>query len=286
MKNATLLIEPDDIMNYVMQLWTPDGPFAESQKAGGFIYDIVRRFAEVPRIFFDASDKDLEWTHFSTWWGAIMRVDYDNPYIRDLRYLHEIYHGATMPYVQGMDFETFKHRNFMNEKQASAFTEMAIYLEFPELREKTFSHPIFVDRFVFPNGTGADDADWDWSRRWVMNPSRTLEELMLLRMADESLKDDDDPQVIWLQRYREQNERWANIWRQRHNDIDEAMLKLRARSAAGQREAAGEAHMDWLASVSENDIPFYREARQFRAAFDELLEEYEAAMKKHGHEML
>ena len=93
-----LLSERSEIHDYVKSLWTA-GPIAESHRSGGMVHDIVDRFASVPRFFYEPSEPDIEWTHFSTWWGGILLCDYDNPHIRDLRYLHEIYHAATLPYV-------------------------------------------------------------------------------------------------------------------------------------------------------------------------------------------
>ena len=72
--------------------------------------------------------------------------------IRDLRYLHEMHHAATLPYVANGNIPTFEAKAFRNEREASTFTEMAVYLELPDLRPLTFEHPLFVDRFLFPDG--------------------------------------------------------------------------------------------------------------------------------------
>ena len=128
-----LLVERDEIHAFVDGLWS-DGPFRRSHREGGLVHRVVDRFAQIPRLFYQPSETQIEWTHFSAWWGAILLCDYDNPVIRDLRYLHEMYHAATIPHVAGMNSATMAQRNFHNEREASTFTEVAIYLEFPELR--------------------------------------------------------------------------------------------------------------------------------------------------------
>ena len=142
-----LLIEPEEIHDFVAGLWS-DGPIRRSHLSGGYVRRLIDRFARVPRFFYEASDQTIEWTHFSTWWGGILLCDYENETIRDLRYLHEIHHAATMPYIRGANVPTFEAMNFRNEREASTFTEMAIYLELPDLRPLTFAHPLFVDRFL------------------------------------------------------------------------------------------------------------------------------------------
>lgn len=289
MKPSTidLLTDRADLHAYVMDLWA-EGPIRDSHRSGGLVHDIVDRFGRIPRFFYKPSDPAIEWTHFSTWWGGILLCDYDNPHIRDLRYLHEIYHGATMPYLRDCSLDMLKSKNFANERQASTLTEMAIYLELPELRRLTFDHPIFVDRFLYPDG--------DFARpnaalvdHWRADSHTTFEFLLEQRRrvieAPADRIDPADPQVVWLRRYGEQGENWAEIWRARYREVEHAMLEVIERSAAGERRAAGRAHLDWLRSdaVTEGtDVPFHREAWAFRAAFDTLVTTYDRAMTESG----
>ncbi|QPC98639.1 hypothetical protein [Qipengyuania soli] len=282
-----LLISRDEIHDYVMNLWA-DGPIAESHRKGGMVHDIVDRFGKVPRFFYEPSEPEIEWTHFSTWWGGILLCDYDNPHIRDLRYLHEIYHAATLPYLRDCSVAMLESKNFANERQASTLTEMAIYLELPELRKLTFDHPIFMDRFLYPTG--------DFSRpdrqlvdHWKADSRTTFDFLLEQRRkvieAPVSEIDPADPQVIWLRRYGEQGRNWVRIWSERYGEVENAMLTLIERSAAGERKAAGRNHLAWLLSdvVSEGTgVPFQREARAFRDAFDALVTAYDAAMTESG----
>ncbi len=281
--SIALLCEREEIHEYVMRLWS-DGPIRASHAGQGLVHRIVDRFARVPRIFFEASNLHDEWTHFSPWWGAILLCEYENPAIRDLRYLHEIYHSATMPYVSGMNRAAMAARNFQNEREASTFTEIAIYLELPDLRVTTFSHPIFADRIVFPDGD-LTTPDADIVERWREDRQAVFQELMFARLgavlADADEIDVEDPQIIWLRRYAEQGEAWADVWSDRHRHVDDAMIALRNNCARLGRREAGRIHLDWLLSPERtggSDIPFHREAAAFRRTFDDLVAAYDRAM--------
>jgi hypothetical protein len=279
-----LLVEPGEIHDYVLGLWS-DGPIRRSHAAGGYVADLVGRFARIPRFFYRAADQHIEWTHFSTWWGGILLCDYDNETIRDLRYLHEIHHGATMPYIRDANLPTLEAMNFRNEREASTFTEMAVYLELPDLRPLAFDHPLFVDRFLFPGGD-LSSPDPAMLARWRSEPDSVFQELMYERtrviLAEPGEIDPGDPQVVWLRRYSEQGANWIQVWKERFRLVQHAMLDLRAASRAGDRAAAARRHLDWLFSdpIAEGTgVPFHREAAAFRGKFDALIAAYDRAMR-------
>lgn len=286
--SVVLLCERGEIHDYVMSLWS-DGPVRRSHAEGGYVHSLVDRFARTPKIFFEASDQRLEWTHFSPWWGAIQLADYDNPTIRDLRYVHEMQHAGTMPYVRGMNVATMAERNALNERQASTVSEIAIYLELPDLRALSFPHPIFADRLLYADGRACGTPDADLLKRWRTEPDAVFQELMYARLqavlaADDEI-DADDPQVVWLRRYPEQGEIWNRVWSARHGLVDDAMVTLRERCKTSGRRDAGRRHLEWLTSevVSEGtDIPFRHEAKEFRDTFDELIASYDRAMTESG----
>lgn len=278
------LSERGDIHDYVRSLWS-DGPIRQSHDSGGLVSRVIDRFARMPRFFFAPSEQAIEWTHFSPWWGGILLCEYDNPLIRDLRYLHEIYHAATMPYVRDGNVATFEVMNFRNEREASTFTEMAIYCELPELRPLVFDHAIFADRFLFPSGDRSKP-DPEWLARWRDDRHLTFQALLYERakvvLARDDEVDPDDPQIVWLRRYGEQGAAWVRIWSDRFREVQHAMLDLEQRSRAGQRGDALKTHLDWLQSdavTGGSDVPFRHEAATFRATFDELIRIYDEAMK-------
>lgn len=283
--SVRLLVEADEIHAFVDGLWS-DGPIRRSHREGGLVHRLVDRFARVPRVFFDASDAHVEWTHFSPWWGAILLCDYANPTIRDLRYLHEIHHAATLPHIAGLGRAAMAARSFQNEREASTFSEIAIYLELPELRPLSFEHPIFADRFVFPTGD-LSKPDPGLVDRWRREPGLVFQELMYRRLhavlAPAEEIDADDPQIVWLRRYGEQGDAWCDIWSERHSEVDAAMIRLRERCLAGDRRDAAARHLDWLTSpevTGGSDIPFHAEAVRFRETFDTLLRRYDEVMAR------
>ncbi|WP_300973679.1 hypothetical protein [Sphingomonas sp. LHG3406-1] len=270
-----------EIHDFVLSLWS-DGPVRRSHEGGGLVARIVERFARLPRFFYRASEQRIEWTHFSPWWGGVMLVDYDNPAIRDLRYLHEIYHSATMPYLADCNLATLEAITFRNEREASTFTEMAIYCELPELRELVFDHPIFADRFLFPEGR--DRLSDEWRRRWRDDRWRAFQQLLTERtrvvLASLDEIDPTDPQIVWLRRYGEQGAHWLRIWGERHGIVQRLMLDL---ERAGDRREALNRHLDALlapAVTEGGDIPFRTEAQAFRDCFDGLIATYDAAMNE------
>ena len=282
-ETVDLLPERADVHDHVLALWS-DSPIRDSHAKGGYVHDLVDRFARLPRFFYRPSDPQLEWTHFSTWWGGVMLCDYDNPVIRDLRYLHEIHHAATLPYIANGNLPTFEAKAFRNEREASTFTEMAIYLELPDLRPLTFDHPLFVDRFLFPDGH-RDRPDARLLERWRTEPDLVFQELMYERArviwAAPGEIDAGDPQIVWLRRYGEQGANWIKVWSARYQQVEDAMIRLRENAAGDGRQAAARRHLDWLLSdeISDgSDIPFVREAVAFRESFDKLIAAYDRAM--------
>lgn len=272
-----LLISKDDIIDYVYHLLNTSADAKAMWGESKFIESLIIRFADTPKIFFDPSHKNIEWTHFSSWWGAIVHCSYENPYIQSLRYIHEIYHAATFPYVAGLDLPSMRQRNMENERMASAFTEMGIYFEIPDLRRKSFDHPIFVDKLL--------DDDY-YKNSWKQDNVRTIHELVAYRMNQNNLLDDSDPQIIWIKRYKEQNERWVQIWKNNHQKVDNAMLALRRGSFGSEQDRydAAHRHVDWLKDMATYNIPFYNEAVAFRKEYDRLLSEYTEAMAALNHE--
>ena len=285
--SITLLTRPGAVRDYVESIWS-DGPVRKNHREGGMVHEIVERFAQTPRIFFEPSDVRLEWTHFSPWWGAILLADYENPTIRDLRYLHEIYHAATMPYARGMNLATMSARNTQNEREASTFSEIAVYLEMPDLRDMSFPHEIFADRLLYRDPARQLDRDNRLLRRWRTQREVVFQELLYARlgvvMAEDEEVDAGDPQTVWLRRYPEQGELWCSAWRERHELVDDAMVTLREQ-AERDPVGAGERHLQWLMSdaIAEGTgIPFVREAAAFRDTFDALIASYDAAMATRG----
>lgn len=282
------LYRPDDVHQYVLGLWAEDGPIKKSHEEGGVIWKLIDDFARLPCFFAEMSDPKIEWTHFVPWWRGVFLCTYDNPHIRDLRYLHEIKHAATMPYTRDMTLSTFRNKIRENEHEASAFSEQLIYLDFPELRALTFQHPIFMDRFLFPEGD-FNHPDEELLERWRREPDIVAKELQLIRanvLTDKAENVDmDDPQIAWLRRYPTQGREWIKIWTPRYRLVEEACVNLRERRDTIGAQGALEEHLQFLTSpaiTNGTDIPFYEEAAAFRGSYDRLIAEYDEKMDNQG----
>jgi hypothetical protein len=284
-ESIRLLCKPGEISDYVQSLWHKGGEVWKNHRDGGMVHELVQKFARVPRIFFEASEPRLEWTHFSPWWGAIQLAEYENPNIRDLRYLHELFHSATMPYSRGMSLAAMAARNAQNEREASTFSEMAVYLEMPELRQRSFDHEILADRVMYDHPANRIGAKDRLFQRWRSERDVVFQELLYARLqvvlADEADVDPNDPQTVWLRRYPEQGDIWNGVWAERHRLVDDAMIRLRENTHEWGPEEAGKRHLDWLMSAEitdGTDVPFHREAKAFRDTFDRLIAKYDEAM--------
>jgi len=93
--------------------------------------------------------------------------------------------------------------------------------------------------------------------------------------------DPHDPQLVWLRRYAEQGAAWCEVWSERHQQVDAAMIRLREDCRTASRQEGAARYLEWLFSpevTDGSDVPFQREAKRFRTTFDALLRSYDEAM--------
>ena len=188
-------------MRMFAALWrTPH--FQQSHADGGFIFEIIDQFARLPRLFCDETDDALERAHFSSWWGVLMNRTYDNPVIEDLYRLHEIFHAATMPYFPGIGFDAFHRKMEDNELKASVCSEIRVYFEIPGLREASFPHPIYADRFL-------DNPEM--RLLWEKNKLVAIETLQEARRDVMVSKPEHEMDLAerWIRRFALQNRQWS-----------------------------------------------------------------------------
>lgn len=259
MRNPTVLVSRDDVHDYVGALWRSE-PFRRSYQNGGFVYRHVESYAWLPRMFAEESNEALERAHFSTWWNVIMlRPFYENPVVSDLYYLHEMTHAATMPYMHGIGRAAFDEKMQRNELEASVLSEIAVYLEMPELREASFDHPIYADRFL----NDAMRRLWRINREVALETFRTMRRNVMISKPESEM----DTAEIWIRRFADQNATYGIVWADRYRDIENAMASLQEEVAAGGRQQAARDYAEWIGEEAARDpvdaIPFRREAELF-----------------------
>ena len=292
MQNVIRLASREEIHTFSRMLFETD-EIKRSYDQCGLVWDVVERFSKLPRFFFTPSDMNVEAPHFAPWWGGVMLREYDNKAVQDLYYLHEMEHAGTMPYGPDKnhaidDPVTFKNKIRDNEHQASALSEMTIYCEIPELRRHTFSHPIFVDRFLWPRGT-CEKACQKFLDKWKNDPEMLSKEMMYARASVLTSQTDyeNDLAAFWLKRFYSQGQAWSKIWTKggRFVQVEKAMVVFRDESLGGDRRIALDRHLQWLfsAEVSEGtSVPFYTQAREFSTVYSAHKNRYLAAVKKNN----
>lgn len=275
MKNLTTLATPRQVHDFMGGMWRSQ-IFRRSYLDRGFVFDQVDRFAYMPRFFAEASNNHLERAHFSSWWGVTMiRDDYVNPIIHDLYYLHEMYHQANMPYIAGIGREAFDEKMERNELEASTLSEIGVYFEMPGLREQSFEHEIYADRFI---------NDSEMQRLWKANRRVAIETLRTIRRNIMVSKNEDhmDRAEVWIRRFANQNAVYFSTWADRFAEIEARMARLQRIAALEGPEKAAASHRAWLEAEAALDtvdnIPFREEAELFAPFYWSTKAKYDRAM--------
>lgn len=274
MKDLVSLTTRKEVHDFVRSLFKSDS-FQESYDSKGFIYEQVDRFAYMPRFFAETSNDELERAHFSTWWNVIILREYDNPYIQDLYYLHEMAHAATMPYTeQAPGRAAFDEKMQRNELEASVLSEIAVYFELPELRKRSFDHAIYADQFLeVPH----------YHRLWEHNKVVALETMRTARRDIMVGRNENDLDLAerWIRKFAEQNAAYSVVWSERYHEVEEQMAVFQS-VAMVDREAATIIHGKWLSGLMKADpidgIPFRQEAELFAPFYWANKARYEKAM--------
>lgn len=275
MKNLICLDHPLKVYDFCENLWRSEG-FKTSHKAGGFVFEQVKKFTWLPRFFAESTNDRLERAHFSTWWNVILLREYDNPIIHDLYYLHEMCHAATMPYLGIVGREAFSEKMQRNELEASVLSEIAVYFEMPGLREASFNHEIYADHFL-KNG--------DLQRLWRANRDVTYETIRTMRRHVMVSKPEADMTLAekWIRRFADQNASYMEVWADRYHEVEQHMEEFQVLASVDVPTAARD-HERWLRFYMEADsvdnIPFREEAELFSPFYWSNKTKYEKAMKE------
>jgi hypothetical protein len=276
MKNLQLLFSPSDVHDYVLALWRTDA-FRDSHRTGGFVHGIVDQLARMPQLFCESSNDRLERAHFCTWWGALMRRDdYANPVIADLYWLHEFHHAGAMPYIPGIGQAAFDEKMNRNELEASVLSEIQVYFEMPGLREASFPHPIFADRYL---------ADPHMVALWRENKTVAIETLRFIRRNVMVGKPEREMDVaeIWIRKFAQQNAAYSIVWSDYYDQIERHMSDFQHDVYQTNRRDGLLRHRDWLEAEAAKDaadhVPFRRQAELSTQFYWHNRERHQEAMR-------
>lgn len=289
MKNLEILRNPDQVYDYLETIFQTD-IFKDAVKTArnhtGVIHQvqtyvdlwaIIHEFAKYPRFFAEMAT-DVEYSHFSAWWNVIGLRTYDNPYINDLYYLHDMYHmvdrnvSASNAYGATTFYEFFK-RTSTNELRASIITEVVIYFMYPELRAKTFPFEIWADRFI-------DGRKMGWEGITPVGRMHKLQDFRKQAMVN---PDPTDWCELQIYGYVQSNIEWAKIWKNNFAKVESHMAdfyavcdNIRYGVDSYDLDHVINNHLDWLKEHSTGlyDVPFEQEARDFHRFYQETHKEY------------
>ena len=200
--------------------------------------------------------------HFGTYFGAMQRRKYDNPWVQDLYALHECTHVATLTYDPARSWADWSRAMVRSEMEASLASECFVYLHIPAVRKLTFPHEIWFDRF-------RRDRDVVWAHE------RAEAEILIRKERLRALNTPgfDDFLEHQIHNYSQQNMRWCVLWskpvggRTAFKD-DPAFRLVESHMASPARDAEHEA---WIHELTDSDgpemAPFIRQAMEFQEIY-------------------
>lgn len=191
-------------------IWS--SPVFKSKKAQFFLTNIKNNFIKFPRYYYQMQDQELERAAFTSWYNVLSLKDYKNPYIKDLYYLHELSHIATMPYNPQLNFLEWSLKMRENEVMASMLTEVFIYFEFPELRKHTMNHEIWVDRYL---------------REPFINMNNTMRFMTLMTERHNAYLNPKDIVEQELHFFKKFSHLFYKVWKNDFKKIEEAVSHLK-----------------------------------------------------------
>ncbi|MCR4312140.1 MAG: hypothetical protein NUV56_02535 [Candidatus Uhrbacteria bacterium] len=198
--------------------------------------------------------------HFTTYFAVIsLRGDdwYENPYKSDLYVVHELVHLKNRNVDPTKSWLNWIRRRADSEFQASVTSECMIYFLIDGLRERTFDHEIWVDRFKYKRGQPFDEI------------KRTIEGERLRALAAPGYNDF----IEWqIHSYGAQNMQWYRIWAQPVGygpHRDKPAFRVVEEHLADPNWS--ERHLEWIKEVtfSLDQVPFAHQATAFQTVYDE-----------------
>lgn len=210
--------------------------------------------------------------HFGTYIGATQRRSYDDPYVSDLYWLHELTHVANLTYDANRSWLQWSRSIIASELEASLVSECWAYVHIPNLRAKTFRHEIWIDRFL-------TDQDDTYGGHFSFEALVRKERLRALHAP--AFNDFLEAQ---LANYYQQNHAWCRIWAEPANagpDTNKPAFRIvEAHMSSPDRD---DTHQAWIKAHTqiggEWTAPFLTQGKAFA-------EIYKASNAKFGNWLL
>lgn len=231
-----MAIEPSEMEQFFASFWKSE-EFIDLQKNHKFFNDFMNKLKKSPVFFFDISNEKGKY-HLSSHIRFIARRDYENKYINDLYYFHELLHCAEFEPSQDNDYSMWKEKLNNNELYASIVSEVLIYYMKPEMIGKTFN-PLWAERFynedknsdekgvysLFEKHTNFDSMSFNDIEQWpesVQKIYKRRNELRLIYNEDDVV----DEAEKFIVRYNKARIKWIEKWKPHYLKIDSLLSLL------------------------------------------------------------
>lgn len=149
--NNIQLIESKNIESFLYSLWLTD-EFKNLHVSNPIFQHIVQQLKKHSLFFYEPSNPHQKY-HLTSIFNFIPKREYENPYINDLYYFHELLHCShyQIHVNPQLHFNDWKLKLSHNELFSSLFSEAFIYLLEPKLIGKTFDNLWIQSLYDFSN---------------------------------------------------------------------------------------------------------------------------------------
>lgn len=192
--------------------------------------------------------------HFGTYFGATQFRSYDNRYVADLYWLHELTHVRTLTYDPSRTWLQWSKGVIASELEASLVSECYAYVRIPGIRAKTFPHEIWADRFLKRLTPSVD-------------PVEIEAEIRAARLHALHAPAFDDFLEAQLANYYRQNHDWCRIWA---GDVTTgpkpekpAFRVVEEHMASDERDKTHQAWIDAHSRIGDWNAPFLQQGKAF-----------------------
>jgi hypothetical protein len=197
-------------------LWKTEEFKLMSKDSTSLVGKLKSPFCSLTRYFYNMQDKDIERAAFTSWYNVLSLKQYENEYVQDLYYLHEITHICTMPYLLNISFTQWQSKMRDNEVYSSLVSEILIYFENPSLRKKTFTFPIWADQFLNDNKYKNDYFNnFNVFYDFLIKERARAYEFPVNQVEKE------------LSRFKEFSFHFYNTWKDRYNEVESAVFNFK-----------------------------------------------------------
>lgn len=267
MKNFDI-IYPDEMDDFFSSFWRTE-EFKNMQKFNPYFKVWVNKLKEAPIFFFDISHEKGKY-HLTSHMRLIARREYDDDYMHDLYYMHELTHCAEFEASTSNDYSLWMNKLNDNELYASIVSEVLVYYFSPSMIGKTFN-PLWANRFynkdknninltidkfgffiekdeenfeekpIFTLMNFDNASSWPKSIQEIISRRKELRNIT----NNENLREDE----VTIIQYNLPRYKWIEKWERHYRKIDDLLIGLKNKSIST------DAYLD---AMYDNCDEFYR----------------------------